>query len=159
SPCRSSWPPSRGSGRPARPRPSRRCWWSATWTSTPPPAPRRGPRWGGKRWQRLPGTRREGEAVQALFRRPDPAGRAADLRGRAATAEALRQRAGVHACLHLATHDFFAPASLRSALDFPPAQPGSVDPFAGAAVSGWHPGLLSGLALAGANQGGGVLTA
>jgi CHAT domain-containing protein len=58
----------------------------------------------------------------------------------------------------LATHGFFAPAELKAALA--PAEPtqmallksAGVDPLGRFGVSGYHPGLLSGLALAGANR-------
>jgi CHAT domain-containing protein len=60
--------------------------------------------------------------------------------------------------LHVATHGFFAPAALKSA--FGPAQtkqadgvekPGS-DALGRGGIGSFHPGLLSGLALAGANR-------
>ena len=56
------------------------------------------------------------------------------------------------AILHLATHGYFAPPELRSALgpSDPAARPGT-DLFGARGVAGFHPGLLSGLALAGAN--------
>jgi CHAT domain-containing protein len=55
-----------------------------------------------------------------------------------ATETAFREQAPGHRWLHVATHGFFAPPSLRSAL-------------AAGGERGRHPGLLSGLALAGAN--------
>ena len=84
----------------------------------------------------------------------------------------LLQEAPRSGFLHLATHGFFAPPFLRSALD--PERvvtvgggPGrrEIDPFGGRGLVGFHPGLLSGLALAGANrspepgQDDGILTA
>src|SRR5262249_26322215 len=68
-----------------------------------------------------------------------------------------------HQYLHLATHGFFAGDGMRSALDPGAAGRGAV--YERPQPGGWHPGLLSGLALAGANhapsadQEGGVLTA
>jgi CHAT domain-containing protein len=58
-----------------------------------------------------------------------------------------------HRYLHLATHGYFAPPELRSALG--PADKktliGGIDTLGGMGVVGCHPGLLSGIALAGAN--------
>ncbi len=75
------------------------------------------------------------------------------LRDDKATEEAIRQLAPKSRYLHLATHGYFAPASLRSALAPPDShtkRPG-IDVLGGAGVAGYHPGLLSGIALAGAN--------
>jgi hypothetical protein len=54
----------------------------------------------------------------------------------------------------LATHGFFAPAKLRSALAAAsrPNDPGGLSPFGEKGLGGFHPGLLAGLALAGANK-------
>jgi CHAT domain-containing protein/tetratricopeptide (TPR) repeat protein len=78
------------------------------------------------------------------------------LRGAAANEAALRALAPRHLYLHLATHGFFAPPKLRSALTLNPTEDkrdrsvategGSID------VAGFHPGLLSGVVLAGANR-------
>ena len=56
--------------------------------------------------------------------------------------------------LHLATHGFFAPAgaSARRASAPEPGAPGPHRPVRGRGGSGFHPGLLSGLALAGADR-------
>src|SRR5262249_25159332 len=70
----------------------------------------------GKGWRRLPGTRQEVEGLGALFRARYPGGKVLDLRGKAATAEALRRQSPSHAYLHLATHGYFDPPQLRSAL-------------------------------------------
>jgi CHAT domain-containing protein len=102
----------------------------------------------------LPGTVREADAVARMFR----PGRVASLSGGDATKAAVREALGKARYAHLATHGFFAPASMRSVLRRPP---GSV--FGSAGVAGHHPGLLSGLAFAGANrpteEDDGVLTA
>ena len=73
------------------------------------------------------------------------------LFGDLATEAALREAASTHRFLHLATHGYFAPEALKSALERPPwaGRPGEL--FGGLSVSGYHPGLLSGLALTGAN--------
>jgi CHAT domain-containing protein/tetratricopeptide (TPR) repeat protein len=59
------------------------------------------------------------------------------LKGATASETTLRREAPRHLYLHLATHGFFAPAKVRSALS---------------GESGYLPGLLSGIALAGANK-------
>jgi len=66
----------------------------------------------------------------------------------------VHEAASKHRFLHLATHGYFAPAELRSALG--PSDPAArarpgTDFFGAGGVAGFHPGLLSGLALAGAN--------
>ena len=75
-----------------------------------------------------------------------------ELSGELATEAALREAASTHRFLHLATHGYFAPPELRSALgpSDPAARP-RTDLFGARGVAGFHPGLLSGLALAGAN--------
>src|SRR5207253_2167436 len=59
-----------------------------------------------------------------------------------------------HHCLHLATHGYFAPPPLRSALGPTAAKRAGagIDTLGGIGVAGYHPGLLSGIALAGANR-------
>ena len=89
------------------------------------------------------------------------------LSGDKATEEAFRRLAPQSRYLHLATHGYFAPPELRSALG--PGDPkmirAGIDALGGAGVTGYHPGLLSGIALAGANrptsiwQDDGILTA
>ena len=55
--------------------------------------------------------------------------------------------------LHIATHGFFAPASMPSALAARPRGPSRRgEMFRSSEVAGMNPGLLSGLALAGANH-------
>ena len=90
-------------------------------------------------------------AVGALFARRHPDAPVLELKGDRATEEALRRQAGRHRWLHLATHGFFNPPTLRPALG-PPAAGAGADPFGGQGVVGFHPGLLSGLALTGANR-------
>jgi CHAT domain-containing protein len=112
-------------------------------------------------WAALPGTLREPSAVAALFRRRFPQGQTTRLEGREATRAAVRAALAGHNFAHLATHGFFAPPQIQSAL----ARAGDEEGLFGReGVSGWHPGLLSGLVLAGANRpakGGeeGILTA
>jgi CHAT domain-containing protein len=63
----------------------------------------------------------------------------------------VRQALTTSRYAHLATHGFFAPAALKSALadNRPNAHTGL---FGSEGVTGWHPLLLSGLVLAGANK-------
>jgi tetratricopeptide (TPR) repeat protein/CHAT domain-containing protein len=110
----------------------------------------------------LPGSGREARAVEALFWHVYPSGQADVVQGPEATEAALRRLAQGKRYLHLATHGFFAPARFRSALEPLPAAPAET-PLADAGgtrhftdrqtLLGLPPGLLSGLALAGANRG------
>jgi CHAT domain-containing protein len=118
-------------------------------------------------YRRLDATRQEVQAVRDAFERRFPKQPVTFLRDTAATEAALRREAPKHRYLHLATHGFFAPAGLKSALALDPRRE-SGDGFGlfdRQGVAGWHPGLLSGLVLAGANrppapgQDDGILTA
>jgi CHAT domain-containing protein/Flp pilus assembly protein TadD len=95
----------------------------------------------------LPGTAREMEAVQTTFREAFPSGAVRPLRGPEATKSAVRRQASGHRYLHLATHGFFAPAEVKSILSH-----SSVASAGQESMTGYHPGLLSGLALAGAQR-------
>ena len=74
-----------------------------------------------------------------------------------ATEDAFRKQAPNYRYLHLATHGYFAPADLRSALS-PAAERGKdargpqANLFGRKGIAGYHPGPLSGLALAGAGR-------
>jgi CHAT domain-containing protein/tetratricopeptide (TPR) repeat protein len=104
-------------------------------------------------WRPLAWTGPEVKAVRAAFRKHHAGARVKLLSGQEATEGAVRSEAGKHRYLHLATHGFFAPPRLRSALAAasrtPTAQPHL---FMRRDVSGFHPGLLSGLVLAGASR-------
>jgi CHAT domain-containing protein len=105
----------------------------------------------------LPASLGEILVVQRYFQRRFSDGRVRTLEASAATEAAVREQAPRHRYLHFATHGFFAPPELRWALapaDERTLRPGgpSDDFFGQRGVSGWHPGLLSGLVLAGANQ-------
>jgi CHAT domain-containing protein/tetratricopeptide (TPR) repeat protein len=130
----------------------------------------------GEHWARfgaLPSTREEILAVSDSFTRQYRGGRVESLRETEATEAAVRAQAPTCRWLHLATHGYFAPEALKSALAEPAAGPGNgplrLDLDRGAGhrdITGWNPGLLSGLALAGANvrptppgQDDGILTA
>jgi CHAT domain-containing protein/tetratricopeptide (TPR) repeat protein len=113
-----------------------------------------------KRFVPLPATRDEIAEVRESFRSAWPASHADDLRRGDATEGTVRRLAPRSRYLHLATHGFFAGEGIRSALDPTPDVTASaagqprleIDPFGGRGVIGFHPGLLSGLALAGANR-------
>jgi CHAT domain-containing protein len=103
--------------------------------------------------------------VCTAFHQTHPTAAADEVRGAEATEAALRRRAPGKQYLHLATHGFFAPPELSSASQRPARTvnaPGGPTPAAGPGepsgladgIIGLHPGLLSGLALAGANDAG-----
>ncbi|HLJ97257.1 MAG TPA: CHAT domain-containing tetratricopeptide repeat protein [Gemmataceae bacterium] len=95
----------------------------------------------------LSGTAGESKTIQAEFARSHPQGTLTVLSGAAATEQAFRSQAPGKRYLHIATHGFFAPSELKSALDSRSTSLAVQDD-----VTGYHPGLLSGLALAGANH-------
>jgi CHAT domain-containing protein len=105
------------------------------------------------RWRYLEGSRREAEAIAALWKK---SGRAELLEGADASEAALRQRLPGARYVHLATHGFFADAKFRSAFRHDVARERLERfgrPLSGkrATVTGRNPLLLSGVVLAGAN--------
>ncbi len=104
----------------------------------------------GGRWRPLAATRPETDAVVSRFRARLKADADA-LAGAEATKAAVRDALPRHRFAHLATHGFFAPASLRSA-DEAGLSRGPSRLLTPAGVAGWDPALLSGLVLAGANR-------
>jgi CHAT domain-containing protein len=118
-------------------------------------------------WPALPGTAGEIDAIKQSFLALKPKYQSTTLTGKAATKYAVCKQLGNNQFVHLATHGFFAPPQLHSALNNSSAaasQTNLVQP-AGYEAAGFHPGLLSGIVLAGANrppkdgQDGGILTA
>lgn len=106
-------------------------------------------------WASLPATRSEVEALAAFHGAAFPSAERTLLVGAAATKAALAARAGSSEVLHLATHGFFEPAGLPSLWEHAlEAAAGAVNaaPVAAPAPAAHPPGLLTGLALAGANQ-------
>jgi CHAT domain-containing protein/tetratricopeptide (TPR) repeat protein len=116
-------------------------------------APRRGAN-GLFHWSALPNTGAEVAAIAAAFRRQNVRAAVRLLQQGQATEAAVRQAAPAHRYLHFATHGYFAPKELRSALaDVSHGQvPVASNLFERRGVAGFHPGLLSGLVLAGANR-------
>jgi CHAT domain-containing protein/tetratricopeptide (TPR) repeat protein len=116
-------------------------------------------RWSGQGqtvFGRLPGTAQEVEAIRILYEGPFGPSQAQVIMGSKATEQVFRTEAPRHRFIHLATHGFFAPENVRSGLDVSTDDqqraPGEL--FGSAKeVRGFHPGLLSGIALAGANGG------
>ncbi len=111
----------------------------------------RGSDWRG--FTPLPGTRGELATIDKLYRGIFGADGVTLLEKSEATEKRFREEAPRHRLLHVATHGFFAPETLRSALNDSTArgsrmrESGSLQQFVGP-----PPGLLSGLALAGANR-------
>jgi CHAT domain-containing protein len=97
---------------------------------------------------RLPGTAGEVESIGRSFRESHPGATAEELLGPAATEQAFRKQAHGKRYVHLATHGFFDPPNLR------PSSPALRGGGPGSPPLGLHPGLLSGVALAGANRSG-----
>ncbi len=107
----------------------------------------------------LPGTARELTAIAELHRKHFAESPLEEVRGAEATEARLRTLAPEFRCLHLATHGFFAPDQIVPTFSLP-SPDGSTDAAPGSTAStlGFHPGLLSGVALAGANRSGGEAT-
>jgi CHAT domain-containing protein/tetratricopeptide (TPR) repeat protein len=113
---------------------------------------------GPGKWAPLPGTLAEADAIASQFRKLR-GGKVASLAGRKATRSALLEALPNHRFAHLATHGYFAPPTVLSAL----ASAATGKATREVTIAGLHPGLLSGLVLAGANRptetDNGVLTA
>jgi CHAT domain-containing protein len=103
-------------------------------------------------FRRLDGTRGELAAIEKMYRNNFGDAGLKTLEGPHATKDALAREASRHFCLHLATHGFFADPKFRSALERSGRDLGGTELVSRQSLSGYHPGLLSGLALAGANK-------
>ncbi len=106
-------------------------------------------------WKALENTRAEVAAVKDSFQRRFRRGVVTDLREDEASEAEVRKEAPKNRYLHFATHGFFAPKELRSALSAASRgkESDSANLFGGRKdMAGFHPGLLSGLVLAGANR-------
>jgi CHAT domain-containing protein/tetratricopeptide (TPR) repeat protein len=100
----------------------------------------------------LPQTQAEVATVRDQFEDRFPDGKVVRLRRGQATVSAVSDAAAHARWIHIATHGFFADPAIRSATD-PAGHPSSALGRLGGddRISGYHPGLLSGIALAGAN--------
>jgi CHAT domain-containing protein len=108
---------------------------------------------GAQAFNDLPGTRLEILAIRDSFEEQFPSVRARVLNKANATKANFRTEAPKHRFLHLATHGFFAPETTKSALaDDSKRRDGALSGAGLPEITGWHPGLLSGLVFAGANK-------
>ncbi len=119
-------------------------------------ADRAGRRRQAMHFEPLASSRGEILAVRDSFELAHPDGPVRQLRRHQATEEAFRREVPHRRFVHVATHGFFAPAEWSSLLD--PSDeagrsptPRGAAPWEGSGLAALHPGLLSGLALAGAN--------
>ena len=109
------------------------------------------------RWSRLTATGQEVDAIAGLFEEAaEEAGASTLLLGKDATEEAIKRNLDRHTHVHLATHGYFQPEGLPSA--WKKAQEEAEKDRGGAfleetekTITGYLPGLLSGLVFAGAN--------
>jgi CHAT domain-containing protein len=111
----------------------------------------------------LPGAKGELATIERIYRENFDPPRIATLEGVAASEAAFADQAPHYRFLHVATHGFFAPPAVRSALDRSVQTPVGGDWLTQQSVAGYFPHLLSGIALAGANRrtpdGDGIFTA
>jgi CHAT domain-containing protein len=109
---------------------------------------------GADLFQALPGTRDEIDAIERICRHDFPADDdVTKLVRAAATKRAFWEAASQHASIHVATHGFFAPPEVQSALATPTGLQNSLRKLGETAeLQGYSPGLLSGLVLTGANR-------
>jgi CHAT domain-containing protein/tetratricopeptide (TPR) repeat protein len=98
-------------------------------------------------WSNLPATRKEADHIKARFQALFKDGAVTDLRKATATKARARAALARVRYAHLATHGFFTPGHTPDAAAEP--MPGLFGPQG---TTGWHPLLLSGLVLAGANK-------
>jgi tetratricopeptide (TPR) repeat protein/CHAT domain-containing protein len=116
-------------------------------------APRGDPNQGGPKWPPLAHSQGEIAAIKSAFQDRYRHGAVTLLRQAGPTVREVCKQAPKHRYLHFATHGFFAPPQLRSELASSSKERAQVgDLFARRGVSDFHPGLLSGIVLAGANQ-------
>ncbi len=114
---------------------------------------RSAPRGGFRQFEPLAGTAAEIAAIERRFQHTFPDAKVTELTEGKATEGALRQQAPEYRYLHIATHGYFAPPEVKSALAALSRGAAETELFGGRReASGFHPGLLSGIVLAGANQ-------
>jgi CHAT domain-containing protein len=114
----------------------------------------RAPREGAGDFEPLPGTTGELATIKTLYESSFGPTGITMLSGQAATQNALVQLAPQHRYLHLATHGYFASPRFKSALgrSTQESDRGREAFVSDQSLAGYHPGLLSGIVLAGANQ-------
>lgn len=103
----------------------------------------------------LPGTLAEVKTIESLIRQHRPSAQATILQGSLASESLFAEVATGHRYLHIATHGFFAPESVKNALAASStdiSRPASGSDPSSRRIVGSHPDLLSGLVFAGANQ-------
>jgi CHAT domain-containing protein len=98
-------------------------------------------------WGKLPATRTESNDVKGRFSSRFKGGTITDLRKDKATKAKVCEALAKVRYAHLATHGFFAPEQIKSATEGHQHE----GLFRGEGVTGWHPLLLSGVVLSGAN--------
>jgi CHAT domain-containing protein len=101
-----------------------------------------------RKWGGLPGTRTEANDVKDCFSSLFKGGTITDLREGNASKARVRGALQKVRYAHLATHGFFASEKIKNAAE----GTGPTVPFGREGVTGWHPLLLSGVVLAGANR-------
>ena len=125
-------------------------------TTTPRWLSRSAPTSKNTKWQSLPGFQEELSIVQDLFKKKFKGERITTLRGMQATETEFIRAAPRHAHLHVITHGFFADPNYESLTTVAnQAQTelyGGFDQTRSALLRRYQPGLLCGLALAGANH-------
>lgn len=105
---------------------------------------------GGATFAKIEDTKIEIEALETRYKKNWGDKGITVLEELAADEAAFRKFAPEHRYVHVATHGFFAPPELRSALG--PQDSRGSGGGNGVQASGYSPGLLSGIALAGANH-------
>jgi CHAT domain-containing protein/Tfp pilus assembly protein PilF len=105
---------------------------------------------GPHEFQRLPQTKAEIVAIRTAFSGRFPRASVTMLERSAATESAVRKEAALHRYVHVAAHGFFAGTEIVSATA--PVKRRQFDLFGNGDVRGFHPSLLSGIVLAGANR-------
>ncbi|MEQ8787233.1 MAG: CHAT domain-containing protein, partial [Pirellulaceae bacterium] len=114
---------------------------------------RRAPRDAEATFTPLDGSRGEMYSIKEMYRNIFGEDGIVALEGSAASEEQVRAEAPRHLYLHLATHGFFASERFRLALDRSVSDGPLPDGLLNRqSISGYNPGLLSGIALAGANK-------
>ncbi len=108
---------------------------------------RSAPRTGRERFDRLPATAAEILSIRASFEKLFKGGSVTSLGGGEATKAAVRKALANVRHAHFATHGYFAPEAVKSA-----SSGGGEDRRERRGATGWHPLLLSGLALSDANR-------